>query len=87
MACVTEIDEEVMASVLGLPCVVTYEDHNPTTGIAPVIACWLLDHRFRGTMGRFGVKGYGPSGDTEEILRLERLDVESMVQTVWAMTK
>ena len=87
MACVTEVDEEAMQAVLDLPWVFTYEDHNPATGIGPTIATWLLDHAYRGRMARFGVKDYGPSGETEEILKMEGLDVDSMVETLWGMMK
>ncbi len=85
MACVTEIDEEVMKGVLGVPCIFTYEDHNPETGIGLAIAAWLLDHGFRGRMGRFGVREYGPSGDTDEILKEEGLDVGSVTEAIWEM--
>jgi transketolase len=87
MACVTEVDEEAMQAVLGVPLVVTYEDHNPATGIGPTIATWLLDHGYRGRMARFGVKDYGPSGETEEILKIEGLDVDSMVEALTEMMK
>jgi transketolase len=33
-------------------------------------------------MESFGVKDYGISGDTEEVMKAEGLDVESMVQTL-----
>src|SRR5208337_4777166 len=83
MACVAEVDEEAMEAVLEVPWVITYEDHNPATGIGPTIATWLLDHAYRGRMARFGVKDYGPSGETEEILKMEGLDVDSMVEALW----
>ena len=82
MACVTEIDEETMTGLLKVPCIVTYEDHNPETGIGSGLASWLLDHGFRGRMARFGVKDYGLSGETEEILKEEKLDVDSMVEAL-----
>jgi transketolase len=82
MACVNEIDAETMAGLLEVPLIVTYEDHNPETGIGPSIATWLLDHGYRGRMARFGVKDYGLSGETEEILKAEKLDVDSMVEAI-----
>jgi transketolase len=87
MACVTEVDEAVMDQVGKPPFVFTYEDHNPATGIGPTIATWLVDHGFRGRMGRFGVNEYGPSGDTDEILKEEKLDVDSMVEAIWDIMK
>jgi transketolase len=35
----------------------------------------------------FGVKDYGKSGDTEELLKGEKLDVESMVEAIKAVMK
>ena len=87
MACVAEVDEEAMQAVLEVPWVITYEDHNPATGIGPAIAAWLLDHAYRGRMARFGVKDYGPSGETEENLKAEGLDVDSMAEALAEMMK
>ncbi|MCX5803615.1 MAG: hypothetical protein NTU69_08835, partial [Proteobacteria bacterium] len=82
MPCVNEIDKEVMEGVLKLPYIFTYEDHNLRTGVAPLVAGYLLRDGYRGRMESFGVKDYGASGDTEEVLRVEGLDVESMVQAL-----
>ncbi len=87
MACVTAIDEETMQTLLKTPLIVTYEDHNPNTGIGAVLAPWLLDHGYRGRMARFGVKGYGLSGATEDILKEEKLDVASMVEAMRELIK
>jgi transketolase C-terminal domain/subunit len=69
-----------MAGLLEVPLIVAYEDHNPETGAG--LAIWRLDHGYRGRMARFGVKGYGLSGATEEILKKEKLDVDSMVEAI-----
>jgi transketolase len=87
MACVAAIDEEAMGRLLKVPYIFTYEDHNPETGIAPTIAFWLLEHGYKGRLARFGVTRYGLSGDTEEVLRAERLDVDSMVDAIWGVMK
>lgn len=87
MPCVNEVDEEVLRSLLGVSLVCTYEDHNEKTGIGPQIAYSLLNMKFTGRMMSFGVKRYGLSGDTEEILKAERLDVNSMVETLVGVLK
>lgn len=74
MPCVNEIDEEVMGAVAKLPIVISYEDHNLRTGIAPVITGYLLKHGYRGRFEAFGVTSYGTSGDTDEVLKVEGLD-------------
>jgi transketolase len=78
MPCVKEIDEEVMGGLLSLPLIVTYEDHNVLTGIAPLLATYLLKHGYRGRFESFGVKNYGVSGDADEAYAAEGLDPDSM---------
>ena len=87
MACVTAVDEEAMGRLLKVPYIFTYEDHNPETGIAPTLAFWLLEHGYKGRLARFGVMRYGLSGDTEEVLKEERLDVDSMVEAIWGVMR
>lgn len=87
MPCVKEIDEGVMSGLLTAPFIVTYEDHNVRTGIAPMIARYLLGHGYIGKMESFGVLNYGVSGDTEDALRAEGLDVESMVEALSAIMR
>jgi len=87
MPCVKAVDEDVLNEVAKLPFVCTYEDHNIHTGIAPLIARQLLERRFKGKMASFGVTGYGPSGETDEVMTAERLDVDSMVKALSGMVK
>ena len=82
MACVSDVDAAVMAGLLSLKAVVTYEDHNPATGIMPLVAYYLLQHAYRGKVESFGVKQYGKSGDTEELLKGEKLDIDSMTEAL-----
>ncbi len=79
MPSVQVTDDGVMEELCRLPYVITYEDHHVKTGIAPLIAADLLKRGFRGRMESFGVTAYGKSGDTDDVLRLQGLDVESMV--------
>ena len=53
----------------------------------PASRSWLLDHGYRGRMARFGVKDYGLSGETEDILKEEKLDVDSMVEALKKIIK
>jgi transketolase len=87
MACVNEVDADVMQALLGLKGIFTYEDHNPATGIMPPVAYYLVQHGYQGKVQSFGVKEYGKSGDTEELLKLEKLDIESMVEALRAALK
>jgi transketolase len=87
MPCVNEIDEELIHSLADLLFICTYEDHNVASGIGPQIAYSLLNMRYKGRMMSFGVKRYGLSGDTEELLAAERLDVDSMVETLLGVLK
>jgi transketolase len=82
MPCVKEIDEEVMKSLLTLPLIVTYEDHNVRTGIAPLVTRCLLKMGYTGRMESFGVKNYGVSGDADDAYAAEGLDVDSMTEAL-----
>lgn len=85
MPCVNEIDEKIMAGIAGLPCVITYEDHNRLTGVAPVITNYLVRKGFKGKFESFGTTSYGASGETEEVMAAQGLDVESMTQPILKM--
>lgn len=87
MPCVNEIDENVMAMLLKMPYIITYEDHNVYTGIAPVITSYLLRNKYQGRLESFGTKNYGASGDTDEVYKFEGLDVESMTTAIFKMVK
>lgn len=87
MPCVKEPDEAMLDELAKLPFVCTYEDHNIHTGIAPFIAQQLLKRRFKGKMESFGVKKYGPSGETDEVMAAEGLDVDSMVKALSGIVK
>ncbi len=82
MPCVDETDEAVMAKLAALGCIVTYEDHNVKTGIVPVITASLLKHAFKGTLVSFGATSYGASGETDEVLVTQGLDVESVTRGI-----
>lgn len=82
MPCVDEADETMMAKLAALPCIVTYEDHNVKTGIVPVITGSLLKLGFRGAFISLGATSYGASGDTDEVLASQGLDVESVIATI-----
>ena len=78
MSCVKEIDERVMETLLPMPALFTYEDHNVETGIGPRIGRYLLKHGYKGVMESFGVKDYGVSGDADEAYAAEGLDTLNM---------
>ncbi|MHB8109611.1 MAG: transketolase [Syntrophorhabdaceae bacterium] len=82
MPCVNEADEAVMAKLAGLPFIATYEDHNAKTGIVPVITASLIKQGFNGTFVSFGATSYGTSGDTDEVLASQGLDVETVTKTI-----
>jgi len=87
MPCVNEIDEKVMTNLVNLPRIVTYEDHNRLTGIAPVITNYLVRKGFKGKFESFGATKYGASGDTDEVMETQGLDAGSMTQAILKMMK
>ncbi|MCX7858195.1 MAG: transketolase [Deltaproteobacteria bacterium] len=82
MASVFEIDRQTLRRFLSSPVVVTYEDHNVYTGIAPSLSRFLLEEKFTGRFLSFGVKKYGVSGDTEEALKAESLDIATVSEKI-----
>ncbi len=82
MPCVDEADEAVMTKLAALPCIVTYEDHNVKTGIVPVITMSLLKLGFKGVYLSFGATSYGASGETDEVLASQGLNVETVTATI-----
>ena len=52
--------------------------------LCPRLRYYLLQHGYRGKVQSFGVKEYGKSGDTEELLKAEKLDIESMTEALRA---
>ncbi len=80
MACVLEVDSETLSRFLSVPVIASYEDHNRYTGIAPTLLSFLLEAKFQGKFLSFGIKRYGLSGDPEEILKAEGLDVDSVAE-------
>jgi len=82
MACVEEIDEDVMEKVINLPAIITYEDHNIKTGVAPFLALYLIKKHYKGRFESFGVKNYGVSGDSEEAYKYEGLDIETVCEKI-----
>ncbi|HEX2964935.1 MAG TPA: transketolase [Syntrophorhabdaceae bacterium] len=82
MSCPNEIDEKVMSAVANLPCIVTYEDHNKLTGIAPVITNYLVRQGYKGKFESFGATSYGASGETDEVMQTQGLDVETMTEAI-----
>ncbi len=82
MPCVDEDDVAVMAKLASLPVIVTYEDHNVNTGIVPIITRSLLKLGFKGAFLSFGATSYGASGDTDEVLASQGLDVDSVVEKI-----
>ncbi len=87
MPCVNEIDEKAMADIARLPLIVTYEDHNRLTGIAPVITGYLARKGFQGKFESFGATAYGASGETEEVMVTQGLDAETMTTAILEMLK
>ena len=82
MPCVDETDEQTLERLAGLPLIVTYEDHNVRTGIVPVITAGLLKAGFKGKLMSLGATNYGASGETDEVLASQGLDMGTLVEKI-----
>jgi len=60
----------------------SYEDHHIQTGLGSLVANFIAVHGLGIRFRKLGIKQYSRSGKPDELYRLQRLDVESLVQAV-----
>jgi len=82
ISCLSDLDAEAILKAAETGIVVTYEDHHVQTGLGSLIANFLAGHSLGIRFRKLGIKQYGSSGKPDDLYRIQRLDVESLVQTV-----
>ncbi len=73
-----ELDESALISAAETGVIFTYEDHNVETGLGNSLADKLMRMGLSCKFHKFGVKKYACSGENEDIIKKNRLDVESV---------
>jgi len=82
VSCLSDLDESTLTEAAGTGIVVTYEDHNVKTGLGSLVANFLAENSLVPRFRKLGITSYGGSGLSEDLFRMQGLDIESLVETV-----
>jgi len=82
VSCPKDLDDDTIRSAAQTGCIITYEDHNSTTGIGSIVANKLFDVNCTAVLRKLGVTSYGMSGPPAELFKAAGLDVNTLVSTV-----
>jgi transketolase len=83
ISCLSDLDIDAILKATRTGIVITYEDHHIQTGLGGLIANVLAERGIGVRFRRMGITQYGSSGKPEELLRMQRLDVESLVRVMF----
>jgi len=82
VSCLSDLDESTLTEAAGTGIVVTYEDHNVKTGLGSLVANFLAENSLVPRFRKLGITSYGGSGLSEDLFRIQGLDIESLVEAV-----
>lgn len=82
ISCWSDLDSEAIKQAAETGIVVTYEDHNVRTGLGTIVGSFLMENSLFPRFRKLGIKRYAGSGLPDELLKIEGLDVDSLVNTV-----
>ncbi|MDP8268693.1 MAG: transketolase [Candidatus Tenebribacter davisii] len=82
VSCPNDLDEEALKQAAKTGTVFTYEDHNVNTGIGNSIADKMMQISLPCKFVKFGVEDYAFSGNSDDVFKLCKLDVNSMVKRI-----
>jgi len=82
ISCPNDLDEKALKQAANTGIVFTYEDHNVNTGIGNSIADKMMQLGLTCKFVKFGVENYAFSGNSEDVFKHCRLDVDSIVERI-----
>jgi transketolase len=82
VSCLSDLDAEAVLQAAKTGTIITYEDHHADTGLGSLIAGFLAEHGLSVRFRKMGITRYGSSGKPDDLYRMQRLDVDSLVQTM-----
>ncbi|MDP8203612.1 MAG: transketolase [Candidatus Tenebribacter mawsonii] len=82
ISCPDDLDEEALKQAAKTGTVFTYEDHNVNTGIGNSIADKMMQMGLRCKFVKFGVEDYALSGNSDDVFKHCKLDVDSIVKRI-----
>jgi len=81
-SCLSDLDIQAVREASQTGVIITYEDHNLNTGLGSIIANVIAENRFNPRFHKMGVTEYGASGKSEELYKMQGLDVDTLVKVV-----
>jgi len=82
ISCPNELDEDALQQAAKTGIVFTYEDHNVNTGIGNSIADKMMQLGLHCKFIKFGVEDYALSGNSDDVFKHCKLDVDSIVKRI-----
>lgn len=80
VSCPNAIPDDIVERLSSFSHIITYEDHDVETGLGAALALKLSSERNTPPLIRFGVNGYGMSGDAEELYSIQSLQPEQVAE-------
>ena len=82
ISCPNELDEKALQQAAKTGTIFTYEDHNVNTGIGNSIADKMMQLGLHCKFIKFGVEDYALSGNSDDVFKHCKLDVDSIVKRI-----
>ena len=82
VSCPNDLDEDALKKAAETGTVFTYEDHNVNTGIGNSIADKMMQMGLNCKFIKFGVEDYALSGNSDDVFKHCKLDVDSIVRRI-----
>ena len=82
ISCPNDLDENALKQAAKTGIVFTYEDHNVNTGIGNSIADKMMQLGLCCKFTKFGVEDYALSGNSDDVFKHCKLDVDSIVKRI-----
>lgn len=82
LSCLTDLDTDAILKAAHTGRIISYEDHHIQTGLGSLVAGVIAEHGIPTRLRRMGITQYGSSGKPEDLYRMQRLDVDSLVQVI-----
>jgi len=80
LSCLSDLDVGAILKSAQTGTVITYEDHHVQTGLGSLVANVIAEHGLPIRFRKLGITQYGSSGKPDDLYKMQRLDVESLVQ-------
>ncbi|MCF7858189.1 MAG: transketolase [Candidatus Cloacimonetes bacterium] len=82
ISCPVDLDKKALIAAAKTGTVFSYEDHNVHTGLGNSIADKMMQLGLNCKFIKFGVKEYAFSGNSDDVFKYSKLDVDSVVERI-----